>query len=86
MKVNIKALKKISMAYTLQVFAVVLLFFFVGSSSANKVSASKIKEPAANIGLPLLINKNDFINPYKDFSLTGKAVFYGKPIQPKAGN
>ncbi len=72
-KVNIKALKKISLAYTLQIFAVVLLFFFVGASSANKA-----KEPATKIGLPLLINKNDFLNRYKDSSLTGKAGFLWK--------
>lgn len=80
-KVNLKALKKISMAYIMQIFAVIVLFFFVGSSSANKAN-----EPAKNIGLPLLVNKSNFLTPYKDSSLTGKAVFLRTPHTQKTGN
>ena len=70
---NIKALKKISLAYAMQIFAVIVLFFFAGSSSANQA-----KETTTNIGLPSLINKNDFSNSYKDSSLTGKTNFLWK--------
>lgn len=74
-KLHIKVLREISLVYTLQIFAVILLFFSVGSTSADKA-----KKNAVNIGLPLLIDNNDFLNFYKDSSLTEKAEFYGKPI------
>ena len=68
-----RVLKKISLVYTLQVFAVIILFFSAGSTSANKT-----KEPVRNIALPFLINKSDFLNSYKDSSLTEKTSLLWK--------
>jgi len=78
-KENIKTLKKISMAYILQIFAAIVLFFFVGSSSANKT-----KEPATNIGPPLVIKKTDFLSSDKDSPLTCKKAFWGGLLIAKA--
>jgi len=52
-----KVLKKISLVYTLQVFAVILLFSYAGASSGKEKIGS-----ATNAVLPLKI--------YKDSSLT----------------
>ena len=48
-----KLLKKISLVYALQVFAVVLLFSYAGSSSGKKTNGS-----VTNAVLPLKINKD----------------------------
>lgn len=79
-KLHIKVLREISMVYTLQIFAVILLFFFVGSTSDQKS-----KKNARNTGLPLLINKNDFLNLYKDSSFTEEADFM-ESQKRKSGN
>ncbi len=75
-KAHMKTLKKITLAYTLQVFAVIILFFFAGSSSAKKN-----KEPVTDIASPLLINKINSSAPSADSSFrekltTLKQIFY----------
>jgi hypothetical protein len=53
-----KFLKKISLVYTLQVFAVILLFSYAGSSSGTET-----KTPETDMALPLTV--------FKDSLLTG---------------
>lgn len=51
-----KFLKKISLVYTLQVFAVILLFSYAGSSSGKETNG-----PATKIVLPITILKDSML-------------------------
>ena len=62
-----KIFKKISLVYTLQIFAVILLFGYVGSASENKT-----KDPAANGIKPFELNKQPLIKTDKDTAATEK--------------
>lgn len=68
-----KVLKKISLVYTLQVFAVILLFSFAGSSSGKET-----KESVTDAVLPLKINKEKSFILNKDSSLSGKKSVFWK--------
>ena len=61
-----KVLKKISLVYTLQVLAVILLFSFAGSSDGKES-----KEPVSDAAFPFKIKKEKSFNPNRDSSLTG---------------
>jgi len=52
-----KFLKKISLVYALQVFAVILLFTYAGASAAGE-----IKRPATNMGFHPGIYKDSMMN------------------------
>jgi hypothetical protein len=62
-----KLLKKISLAYVLQIFAVILLFGYAVSSPLNKT-----KEAVTNGIMPLNINKKSPVKTDEDSILTGK--------------
>jgi hypothetical protein len=62
-----KLLKKISLAYTLQVFAVILIFGFAGSSAENKSNST-----FTDTVLPFDINEPNSDKPVKDSLLIKK--------------
>jgi hypothetical protein len=62
-----KTLKKISLVYALQIFAVLLLFGNTGSSSE-----SKMKEAVTNGIVPLKFTKQPLLKTDKDSVLAGK--------------
>ena len=61
-----KILKKISLVYVLQIFAVILLFGYAGSTSENET-----KEVVTDGIIPLKINKQSPVKPNEDSILTG---------------
>jgi hypothetical protein len=63
-----KALKKISVAYALQVFAVIILFGYALSSSGNGKKETKNN----NYMMPSGINKQLLVRANKDSLLTQK--------------
>ena len=62
-----KILKKISLVYTLQIFAVILLFGYVGSASENKT-----KDASTDGIVPFEFNKQLLIKTDKDTVSTEK--------------
>jgi hypothetical protein len=73
-----KILKKISMAYTLQVFAVILLFGYAVALPVNKT-----KEPVIDGIVPLEINKLPTVNADHDSIFTINTL---EMYKVKAGN
>ena len=79
MKAFIKTLKKIGLAYTLQIFAVIILFGYALSSSGNGM-----KETDNNKDMmpPIGINQQLIIKPSSDSLLAGKiniwSMYLGK--------
>jgi hypothetical protein len=70
-----KVLKNISLVYTLQVLAVILLFSYAGSSSGKEAKVS-----LTDAVLPLVINKEKLFKAEKDSSTTGKINIIWKSI------
>lgn len=68
MKALIKTLKKISVVYALQIFAVIILFGYALTSSGN---GKKETDNNSDV-IPLGINKQLLINATTDSLLTGK--------------
>ena len=60
-----KVLKKISLVYTLQVLAVILLFSYAGISSGKET-----KESVPDVILPSVINKAKLLKTDKDAAKT----------------
>ena len=71
-KTTMKKLKKISLAYALQIFAVILLFGYAVASPLNKT-----KKAVSDSMMPLEINKLSPVKTGKDSVLTGNVnVFW----------
>ena len=62
-----KALKKISLVYTLQIFAVILIFGYTDSSSGGET-----KKIIPNSTSTIEMSKNSTIKTAHDFSLKGQ--------------
>jgi hypothetical protein len=66
-KAKMKIFKKISLVYALQIFAVILLFGYVGSTSENKT-----KDTVTDGITPSEFNKQSLIKTDKDTVMTEK--------------
>ena len=81
MKIFKKVFKKISLVYTLQIFAVILIFGYTDSASKNEAKA------AVTDGImPLGFYKQSTIKTNKDSVLTGNINALWKVNPATAGN